>query len=362
MKARSTQGIANAFPGWSSIRVDEQSLGFQFLNEVGKRLDKLLKQEQNIRDNYFISTALTEDPDVFYSLSLGTDFVFTKESTDITNLPFTPPVVSGIKGGISYLVTATDKNNLESFWYSVPSSFTVEEEVDEEGWVAHGLVNEGIIDPLLSTEFTPNILTISLEGSTSCLGLQDNNQIRHGGVLLHGLNREGLEITEEVPLFYDGTSETIHEFKYIYPSGIRVYGVIPDTAELTISSANFSNIDYPISYAGIDQSKLDNDQPLFWVLGSGLISENATLDLRKYQTEEIELRLEGFTAKETLFQQELLDNSNNNIVPLDLAVDPHSDRIWVLTQDTLYIYSSEFPYPSFTSIKKKNYDSPSIID
>ena len=53
MKKRSlvTQELANAFPLWSKIRSDEQSIGFDLLNAIGLNIETIDKELYRNFDN-----------------------------------------------------------------------------------------------------------------------------------------------------------------------------------------------------------------------------------------------------------------------------------------------------------------------
>jgi hypothetical protein len=359
-RKRSNQAIVNAFPPWSRIRDDEQSFGYQILNLVN--FDDLQEQLQNLSDNFFLLSSHVEDPDVFYTTSLPSTYTFVKEDSDTSSLPFTPPTISGILGGSSYLLQVSDENTLEHFWYKTPPySFSVDNELGESTVLASGQLTQTIFTPLLVSGFNTNKLTIKLSGAQSCIAIEDENLIRRAIVLLHGKNRQGMEIWEEIPLFFDTIQQTMNEYSYLYPdNGIRVVGVQPNTAEFLLTTANFNSEYRPISYE-LDTTKEDNPMPLFWALGKS--SEGySTIDILKYQAETIELRLEGYIDKEVMFQQELYDTAGNHINALDFVTEPFQNRMWVVDSEKIYIFSTDFPYPNLSQLTKKQYDAASIVE
>ena len=94
-KSRSVQSIVNAFPEWSNVRSDEQSIGFQLLNTTGKTLDYLYKQLNKVNSNFFLNTAAISDIDLYYKLQLPMEYEFTKEDDDNTEFFYLAPTVSG---------------------------------------------------------------------------------------------------------------------------------------------------------------------------------------------------------------------------------------------------------------------------
>jgi hypothetical protein len=365
-KGRSTQQLVNTFPTWSNIRNDEQSLGFQLLNTVGQEIDDLLSQLDQANNNHFLSTSRVSDIDVFYIYELPGDYEFTKDDDDDTDFTYTPPTVSGVKDDVNYAVTIAEDNNIESFWYTnVPTRLSIGDTTSNAHMITSGPLTSSPF-PVLTVSgwcHIPNHLTIKIEGGTSYLGLEDKNLVRKGLVQIEGLTREGLEVTEEIVFLHDETQQTIHEFKSIEPSGIRVYGVEdPDVAELVVTSANFNADDYPVNYPDIGATVEDESLPLFWSLASGVNSSIQTLALKKYDTDDPDLRMDGFATKSVLFKQEILDEGAGTITPLDLAVEPHSNRVWVVDSSKLYLYTSDLPYPDLSVLAPKDYQAESVIE
>jgi hypothetical protein len=362
-KGRSTQTIVNAFPSWANTRNDEQSLGYQFINSVGLLLDDVRKQLARISDNQFLPTSIVSDIDLYYRVRLNDNYEFSKDDNDDTDFIFTPPTVSGIKNGNKYDVSIAEDNNIESFWYTpAPDRISLGDTVSIDHFVASGYIDKSPFSPQQEKLHIPNKLTVKVDGGTSFIGVEQNGQIRKGIVQIEGKNREGADLTEELIFVHDETLHTIHEFSEIEASGLRVYGIDnPSVTNLYVSSASFNQEDYPINYS-LDENNNREDVPYFWAIGESTPSGVSTLDLKKYDVDDLELRLDGFITKHTFLQQELLDQSGNNISALDLAVEPHSDRIWIVDSDTLYVYDNALPYPSMSSLDGKNYDANSVIE
>lgn len=363
-KGRSTQSLVNTYPMWANVRTDEQSGGYQFFNAIGQRFDDLRKQVSKSSDNFFLATSNLSDIDVFYQFQLPGNFQFTKQDNDDTEFLFTPPTVSGIHNDVAYPVDIADENNIETFWYTpVPDRFTVE---TTTSGLDHILATATVNDSPLDTNnpsgilHIPNHIYVQIDGGTSYLGLEDQQIVRRGIVQIDGITREGKHLTEELYFVHDETLHTFHEFQSIETSGIRIYGVEPSTATVRVLSARFGENDYPVNYE-LDETVTGEDMPLFWALGEGTQSGVYTLDLKKFDIDELDLRLSGFVTKHTILQQELLDTVGSGITPNDLAVQPHSDSLWVVSDDTLYHYSAELPYGDMSQLQGKDYQASSVI-
>lgn len=365
-KGRSTQSLVNTFPPWANIRVDEQSLGFQFLNAIGKSFDDLYKQMDKIGKNYYLPTSVISDIDVFYRFALPGNYEFEKEDDDNTEFVYTPPTVSGVIDDINYTIQVAEKNNIETFWYTpAPDRISLQQISSGEHLLASGYFKQVLFNPDASLSgylHIPNKITVEVNNGISFVGLQDNNVVRKTMVQIEGLTREGAKVTEELIFVHNETQQTLHEFKYIIDSGLKVFGAA-DSSVTTIkfSSANFNATDYAINYE-LDHTLYHEDMPLFWALGSGITSATQTLDLKKYDIDDLELRMEGFTTKHTIIQQELRNTIGSGIIPCDLAVEPNSDNIWVVDSGSLYLYNAAMPFPNINILQGKEYNAMSIIE
>lgn len=362
-KSRCTQSLANTFPSWSNTRKDEQSLGFQFLNSIGHRFEELNKQLKNNIDNFYLPTAVISDIDVYYKHKLPNTYVFT-EDPDNTEFIYVPPIVQATAAGVVYNITIAEKNDIETFWYkAIPTRISITETVTGNHLIATGTVDKSPFSSLVEEMHIPNKLTIKIENGISFLGLYNNGLLRKSIVQITGKTRQGQSVTEEVLFLHNETQQTWHEFKSIETNGIKLYGFEPvDTTEITVTSAAFNKDDYPVNYE-LDQDLYGDDTPYFWAINKPNPDiSRYTLDLKRYDTNDLELRMQGFTTKHTVLSQELLDTSEQNIIPLDLAIEPHSNRIWIVSATKLYLFEEGLPYFDMSLLNKKQYDAHSVIE
>jgi hypothetical protein len=359
-KAHSTQKIVNAFPPWSNIRVDEQSLGFQFANVVGGFLDDLRKQNVDIGSNYYLPTSIVSDIDVYYRAQLPRTFEFTVDDDD-SELLFTAPTVSGFVDDVAYAVSLTEDNNVENFWYTaIPDRIGAGSTASGAYLVASGYAFQSPLSPLIAGEFdVPNHLWVTISGGTSYIGFE-NNMARRGLVHITGTTRAGDNTTEELIFLHDDILRTVREFKEV--EQVDVFG-IDDSQEafVSVAAANFLAKDYKSAYT-LDVTLDKEESPSFWGIGPGAFAGQYVLNYIKYDTGALDLRMDGFITKNTILQVELLDSNGDNIVPRDLTIEPYSDRIWIVDTDTLYVYSADLPYPATTSLVNKNYDASAVIE
>jgi hypothetical protein len=365
-KARSTQSLVNTYPGWADIRTDEQSLGFQLLNVVaGDKLEDLNRQLDNVGNNYFLPTSVISDPDVFYSFELPRNYEFTASDQDTAQASFIVPTVSGLVGEEEFSVVLASGNNLENWWYrSVPDRIEAGTSVSGAHLLASGFAIQSPLLPL-TTSGIPHIsnsLYVTVSGGSSYLGISDStNQARRGTVLVEGVTRAGLEITEELVFLYDGTQKTLHDYRELTEA--RVFGIEEDEeAHIRVTSARFRDGPYEDIYE-LDQTPERIDITTLWGFSAGESVEQYTLDFLKYDADDIELRMDGFNTKSSIIKQELLSVSGTNIRPLDIALEPVFNRAWIVDDhNNLLCYETNLPYPNTKPLTGRNYDSPTRIE
>lgn len=365
-KSRTAQSLVNTYPPWSNIRTDEQSLGFQLFNNIGILKDDLVKQGIRIGDNYFLSSSIVSDIDLFYQHKLPGSFEFTKEDNDQTELLYTAPSVSGLYNNTYYQVSVVDDNSIEGFWYNAaPSRISLGEIASGEHLIASGYLITSPFEALTTSGelHIPNKLSVTISGGNSFVGFEDNNLTRVGTVQVEGITRAGLKVTEELTFIHDETVLTFHDYRSIsLTDGVRAYGINDDTSTfLRVTSGRFKEPDYPVAYE-MDEDVQKRVLPLFWAVGSGVSTTQPTLDLLKYNADDVILRMEGFVEKSAVLQQELLTASGVAITAQDLAVEPRSSHIWVVGDNTLYLYTADLPYPTTNILEKKDYSAESVIE
>lgn len=351
--------MINAFPEWSDARSDEQSLAFQVTNVMGVPLQKLDEQLLKIGRNYFLTTANLDEIDLVYKFELPLSFQFQTDETDPSFTVNVEPTVSGLIGNIWYTVSGTARNDIESFWYdSVPSRMS--STVTESG---NHIVLSGVdldTTPFSTFDNDPHIpgrLLVTISGGSQFLSIE-NNQPARGMVILEGVTRKGTEESETLIFLYNDTKQTVKEWKEL--TSASVFGITPDTAVLSIRSAEFNFGPYRDFYNlewSVGNEKIDT----FWNVGVSA-QGTYTLDQIRYVSDQFDNLLAGLTEKEVVRSTEILTSSGTVFTPLDLAVQPFSNKVWVCSSDKLFLFDTDMHYPSMRQMAKKQYDSITSID
>ena len=351
--------MVNAFPEWSDARSDEQSLAFQLTNIMGEPLQKLDEQLLRMGRNYFLTTANLDEIDLVYRYELPLSFQFQTDETDSAFIVNTAPTVSGKIGDAWYTVSGTIKNDIESFWYdSIPNR--ISSTVTESG---NHIVLSGVnLDTTPFTAFDndphiPGRLLVTISGGSQFLAIE-NDQPARGLVILEGVTRRGTEESETLVFLYNDTKQTVKEWKEL--TSASVFGVSPDTAVLSVRSAEFNFGPYRDFY-NLEWSVGNEKVDTFWDVG---VSEQGiyTLNQVRYVSDQFDNLLAGLTDKEVTGSTEVLTTSGTTFIPLDLAVQPFSNRAWICSSSRLFLFDTDMYYPSMRQMAKKQYDSITSID
>jgi len=362
----STQGIVNAFPPWSAVRQDEQSLGYQLLNVAGTNFDDLEKQLFRVGANCHLATANLDEIDVLYKFALPGDYAFTVEE-DVEGIEtLGAPEVSGLWEDSYYAITPVDNNNIKDFWYtSLPDRLSEGISADGEFILASGYVFEtpmlssGINFPYSGIFPIPGKCWITVSGSVDCMGVEGGIP-RRGMIQLEGRTRENVrEEVETVIFLHDDTKQSVREWEQI--ESVKIYGIQEEDTTITVRGSRFTAGPYKDFYDLSDNKDTKEPETIFWNVAT--VDGLQCLERMIYEVPFAE-RTAGYVGIQLDRRVELLDTSGATIGNvLDMAIQPFSDYFWILTaSNQLYIYDRYMYYPDCSVFTKKQYDAIAYMD
>lgn len=335
-----TQRLVNRLPEWSQVRQSASSIGQQFLNPIGLDIQDTVQQLARERANMFLSTVDLNTVDQLFNVVLSNGMEFEYDETSSGERIYSPPSVFAMINDVEYEITQAEENNVRTLAYeNIPSRI-------ENGETNHSY--EAVIEEItisnLSTAVPndiaiPGHLYITLKENTSW-EVRTSTKIYYPKVYITGLTRKGTEITEAVPMRYNGTFKTVNEWQEV--SSVSV-SYLDSTATLAVESFSYSresyldtnNIYVPVS--GGERLQFTRLGTHLW--GSSFLAESFTLsdmdDIRNVQIDE----------KEINHEMELLDVNDNNVELIDFVHRPNSKYIYGVDNDNLYVYNVDLPYP-----------------
>lgn len=342
-----TQSLANIYPEWSQVRFDEQSLGQRFLNCLATPLERAAKELVRASRNFHLTTANLNEIDLIYIIELDADHEFASDSTDPFNPVDVAPTVSGIVDGTSYAVTIAEQNDLETFWYCrTPDRISA-------GSTASGnfvLLSGSSEDTPFESVLTPHMsgkLYVELSGTERLLYIDDEDVLHRAVVKINGKTRKGTYETEALAFPWHQKQATMKEWESI--DSIQCCDV-PSGTNITVCSADFINGPY-MDFWNMAYSAYRHKVDSFWDLGSN--SHGSTLDMIRYTTDDIQQMLDGIYDMYVARSFELLDESGNNVTALDMAQQPFTDYLWVVSSGQLFCYDSHLTTGSDATVYRE---------
>jgi hypothetical protein len=368
-KYNKTSELTNSFPQWAKIR-DDQSVGFSLFNVLGKQIEILDKELERIKRNQYLPTFNLDEIDLIYKVELPTNVSFSQDLTNPLHPSYVNPTLQGfvvnttVSGYVD--VAIAEDNDIKSFWYdSLPNRVTHEEtasgefilltltgdEVTWSGELTHHLADD--------TSGGGNIWIEVADGTPYIRKNDTLNIIERTQVRLEGVTRKGTIDEETFAFGWDEKQKSLKEWRRI-----KKLDISNATSGITIQlrSADFNQGPYWSFWNNrVSENKKKIDE--FWDLGTAEAG-NSTLEYISHMTDDYRLLIQGFDEKEAKKSWELLDESNNTLTLVDLAVQPFSDKIWTVTSGgMLYCFDSqEDMIDDFILLKDKTVESYVQLD
>jgi hypothetical protein len=332
-KSPLVQELVNAFPSWSKIRLSDQSSGYRFLNVFAQVFERMQNKLQRMSRNQYVSTCNLNEVDNLYSVILPANTEFSIDYTDPVNPQPTAPTVSGYLNGDWYNLSVTDDNTLEAFWDNgVPDYWTIETTSTDSHEVCSGLATSFPVSGVYEHCLGGGYFTIETVGGISYFTIE--NRITHRGqIVLTGVTRKGTEESEVIVFPWDMKQRSKKEWRRL--TRIDAYN-IEDDVTITVTSADVAQGPY-LSFWNNEFSENRNKIDTFYNVDT--VTGVTTLDYLRYITDDWRQLVQGFSNQEVRTQWQLLDQSYSNTTMVDMAIQPFSNRAWMIDENgVLYLY------------------------
>lgn len=336
----STQELVNIYPPWSRTRKDQSSVGYRLLNSFGAPIDHMERSLEKHKKNIYLTTANIDEIDVTYKVLLPKEFEFELDTEDPLETCFNAPATSGLHLGEWHTIELAPNNEVDEFWYySVPNRFSISEVVSgvedhlltmmSEDTIATGIWRHHLAD----TAHNGGKLYIEATGGTQYVKINDQKQVERARVRLTGKTRKGT-LEEEILVFaWDQKQQTQKEWEEI--TRVDLFEMEPGIQiDITSSDGNTGPyMDFFNTTFSVNRNKIDHFWDLEFLTGQPILSRI------EYISDEWQQLILGFSSKETKERWELLDGTHLPVSGVDMAVQPFTDRAWVVTEDAkLYCY------------------------
>ncbi len=379
-KSTILQELLNAFPEWSDMRQDEQSLGGQLFNVVGNRLQDLREQIDTLSKNNNLPTANLNDIDNIYKFNLPKGFEFEVTDDDEINSTIIPPTVSGLVDDTWYPLVLASGNNIETFWYtSHPNRITCsgylltntipdDNNRDLLGGLVQGYEQDSPIIPVSSGIYldNPTRLWVEVMSGVTFLGIDDNKNVTRGLVTLGGISRKGIFEEESLVFLHNDIQLTNKEWLKL--EQVQAQNIDnPDTTKVRITAHRFGREHSPqlpplldnfnLATSSVTKDPIDT----FWDVDT----EEPKLNFITWIADDIRDRIGGLLDKQIIRSWTLIKKAGSTTIgtPIDLALQPFTHNIWVIDDNNyLYLYDDNLTLPSMRQLTQKKFDAMSVIE
>jgi len=343
-----TQRVLNRAPEWSHIRKSPVSVGQQLLNPVALYIQETIQQLTRERFNMFASTADMNELSVLYKLDIPDEMEFTSEDDSSGVATYTPPTVYATISGTEYQITQAEKNDIETLAYdNIVSRIS-----DGETSYAYSEVVPRTQVANLSAVVPGNILIdghlyITLEDNETW-EMRSSDRIYYPKFYIAGTTRKGTEVTEAVPLRYNGTFKTVNEWQTV--SSVMV-SYVDVEAYVTLEifpwgrNGTLDNQNILVPAAG-------GERPLYLDLNTR--SFGSTLVGEGYTVSDFDIVRSGLEERESAYEIELLDESDNNVDLTGFVLKPNSRFMYAIDDNNFYVYDTSLEFPNTQKLEDES--------
>jgi hypothetical protein len=339
-----TQRLSNRAPEYTHGRKWSYSIMQQMLNPIALDIQKTFQELTEERNNYFASSANIYLLDHLYTLELGIGMDFKKEERVDGTLQYIPPRVYAVIDGTEYELTSAKENNIETLAYSALPSRVADSEISYDYTAVVPETNANNVSGITPSSFsTPGRARVTIKDNTNWY-VEFGDKTFYAKVFIRGTTRQATKLVESIPIQYNGTFKTTHQWvaieevwtSYMSEEALITIDVLDFNQE---SSLDTKNIVVPRT--GVESFRFLRLEDKSW--GTSLVSEGFT----ESSMSNIQL---GFNAKDIEYQIELLDDAGDNVTLNDMAI--HDTFPWILCidDDNLYVYDSFLLYPDVSKL------------
>lgn len=358
------QELANYFAPWTRIRQNDQAVGHQLLNVASHPITEMQHEVIRAGANNFLDTFNLDELDILYKTVLPVSFSFDVESETEAGKIYEPPAVRGYHDSAWHDLELVKDNSLQSlFKETIPSRVTKDRDILHSGVELH-LLADGLTstDFPYATELTHHItegghVFFEADGGSNYLAA-DVDGVYRARVLVTGISRKGIEETEVIVFPWAMRQRSLKQWRTI--TRLEVYDW-PTDATLTVRSANFlqeDHIDFWNERHSVNDLKIDTFYKLD--VRDNLIT---SLEMREYFTDEWQALVSAVEPeKQTVYSSDLLDTGGQNIIAIDMAIQPFTNRVWVLdSTGNLHLYDSREQHYEDIGLLKTRTDGPHVF-
>ena len=345
VKSWLTQRLANRLPVWSRAREREDSFYQLIVNPFAQQIQDLYVRVLEIRSNYYVPSADTNEIGFSFTLSLPEDFLFNTVSEGPGDFVWDNPTVTGVLEDnseidiavISQGLFGTDKNYLPPT--RISTSLVVS---DVSNTVVAETTIGGLGEVTLPTEdfdaFSGR-LYIDLDEGTQYGVEDDTGSLTPGKIIITGEPVLFTHLTEyEEDLFFPANTQRWTADAWKALSSLEVSGIPDLNTKITVTRGFIKDFVTDPLALWIDDLQ---ESPVYYSLGNAGTASDP-LPILKWVSNDLadaDLQAQGLDERITLYEQ-FLGLANGDPIELPIALErmPFSPWLLVITQENLYVF------------------------
>lgn len=352
-----TQRMANRLPLWADARLDKYSFFQQYMNPYGSALENVYKQLTIGSKNQYAATSNLDEIDVVYKVHLPRNFNFSVDDRDPANPITNPPIVTAKLGINTISIPIAPNNDVETFWYDAFPTRTAREgtSVEVDTSILAPTAFKDLASATFNTFSIQGRICVTLAGATEFINLK--RQLQRGFVKIEGVTRKGQQESERINFITNTTILSTKEWRRL--TKVSVHGIFPLTATIKIEILPFNiseEIDpFNLYIDEVNESVLFTEVDCQDYIGT-------FLKHKIFAATNLALLQQGFTGFDSREEAELLNTVGQPIVCSDFALQPFQDKVFVLTNDKIYIYYNFIPYPDMKNLRGQTEDNLMVAE
>jgi hypothetical protein len=336
-----TQEMTNAFPGWTRLRQESQSMGFQLLNAIADPIEKLEINLNKLDHNNFLNSFNLDEPTLIFKAPISS-YQFQEVTENGRFVKYIPPVVQGyLDGSTTVTVKNIEDGSLKSFWEdSDPDRITLKKTFSGSSIEISQTPVLQFLDGTISLPLTHHAegggkFYFDLVSSVPYIKLEDQI-LAKARIKIEGINEKNVKDSETIVFVWRNITESKRNWKKI--TKIESYDC-SENATLSVSSESISHSEY-LSLSNLRHSAQGNKIDEFW----GILNETngSFLERVEYTSDKPHTLINYPAEKMTKDRWALKEKSGTSISNIeDMALIPFKDKFWALGEITnkLYLFS-----------------------
>jgi hypothetical protein len=345
-----TQRLVNRAPEQSHARKNPGSIAKQILNPIAQEIEETHQKLIEERDNVFLSSCDIRLLDHLYKVDLSPSLSYSYTENPDDSISYNVPKVYASINNIEYELTQAYQNNIDYLYKrAIPSRI----QDGEISYVYTPVIDTTKVSELLNV--TPNSLTleghlyISLFNNTIWEESYGNKKY-FSKIYIKGITRKGTEVTEIVPLRWNGTFKTVNQWKSVEDIFVSH---IDSEAYIAVDVFPWHS-DGILDKRNLNVNEIKEEKYRFYNIkehsfGHTLITEsftNADFDI---------IRL-GIDTKDIQYEIELRDSEDNNVSLDSFTICPNTDLLFGLNNNKFFVYNTKLKYPDISKLEGESPD------